>query len=485
MQTRLRIHQAYKDKAKARKEQDGAAAKKRRLKVVFLHPDLGIGGAERLVVDAAVSLQNQTLVPVEVTVVTNFHDPKRAFVETTDGTLKVLVRGRTNFPASIFGRAKALCADVRMMYAALSVCWTHYDTDAFVVDQVSAAMLVLSYFAPYTPRIFYCHFPDLMCDSNRKEDGTLVSAAPGHKTYRGMMDALEGAGMSMATCILCNSIFSRGVTVSTFPYVESLVDKRPLYPPVTPKADLPDLSKLDDRLRGMLERVQSHTTFVSINRYERKKNIGLAIEAFHKATQQEGVAWPKPPLLVVAGGYDNRLDENVSYGEELQKLARDTLQLSEDQVLFLRNISAATKEFLLTHMFALVYTPAMEHFGIAPVEAMLRARPVIAVNHGGPCESVMDVQKHPEEAAGILCAPTADAFAEAMLTLVKDEELAAKLSQQGERRATTVFSVAHCGDELAKRLELECNASMEKIIADLDAEAAQGGNTVPTEKKSH
>jgi hypothetical protein len=31
---------------------------KRPVRVAFLHPDLGIGGAERLIVDAAVGLQN-------------------------------------------------------------------------------------------------------------------------------------------------------------------------------------------------------------------------------------------------------------------------------------------------------------------------------------------------------------------------------------------------------------------------------------------
>lgn len=29
------------------------------LKIAFLHPDLGIGGAERLIVDAAVALQQK------------------------------------------------------------------------------------------------------------------------------------------------------------------------------------------------------------------------------------------------------------------------------------------------------------------------------------------------------------------------------------------------------------------------------------------
>ena len=51
----------------------------------------------------------------------------------------------------------------------------------------------------------------------------------------------------------------------------------------------------------------------SLNRYERKKNISLALEAFagymngdfKKA--QNGI----DPVLVIAGGYDPRLSENV------------------------------------------------------------------------------------------------------------------------------------------------------------------------------
>lgn len=49
------------------------------MKVVFLHPDLGIGGAERLVVDAAVALKNKGH---DVKVVTNHYDKSHCFKET-------------------------------------------------------------------------------------------------------------------------------------------------------------------------------------------------------------------------------------------------------------------------------------------------------------------------------------------------------------------------------------------------------------------
>lgn len=50
--------------------------------IVFLHPDLGIGGAERLVVDAAVGLQNRGH---KVVIFTSHCDPGHCFEEARDG----------------------------------------------------------------------------------------------------------------------------------------------------------------------------------------------------------------------------------------------------------------------------------------------------------------------------------------------------------------------------------------------------------------
>lgn len=69
------------------------------LRIAFIHPDLGIGafprcfglvtrlisspgGAERLVVDAALGLQN---LGHKVDIYTSHHDPKHCFEETKDG----------------------------------------------------------------------------------------------------------------------------------------------------------------------------------------------------------------------------------------------------------------------------------------------------------------------------------------------------------------------------------------------------------------
>jgi alpha-1,3/alpha-1,6-mannosyltransferase len=59
-----------------------AADKQGKKTIVFLHPDLGIGGAERLVVDAAVGLQKRGH---RVVIFTSHCDPAHCFDEARDG----------------------------------------------------------------------------------------------------------------------------------------------------------------------------------------------------------------------------------------------------------------------------------------------------------------------------------------------------------------------------------------------------------------
>lgn len=54
----------------------------KRKSIVFFHPDLGIGGAERLVIDAAVGLQN---LGHKVTIFTSHCDSTHCFDEARDG----------------------------------------------------------------------------------------------------------------------------------------------------------------------------------------------------------------------------------------------------------------------------------------------------------------------------------------------------------------------------------------------------------------
>lgn len=95
---------------------DGACASGP-LRIAFLHPDLGLGGAERLVVDAAVELASRGHT---VDMYTSHHDRSRCFEETTSGHFAVLVAGAW-FPRFILGRLGVPCAWARCLLAAIYV----------------------------------------------------------------------------------------------------------------------------------------------------------------------------------------------------------------------------------------------------------------------------------------------------------------------------------------------------------------------------
>ena len=128
------------------------------VRVVFVHPDLGIGGAERFVVDAAMALKSHG--SHEVQLITAHHDPAHCFHETRDGTLKVTAVGDW-LPRHMFGRFYAFWAYIRMIYISLYlVFFSGIQVDVFICDQVSACIPVLK--LTKAKVLFYCHFPDLL-----------------------------------------------------------------------------------------------------------------------------------------------------------------------------------------------------------------------------------------------------------------------------------------------------------------------------------
>ncbi|KAI8630943.1 glycosyltransferase family 4 protein [Xylariaceae sp. FL1651] len=353
--------------------------------IVFLHPDLGIGGAERLVVDAAVGLQNRGH---KVVIFTSHCDPSHCFDEARDGTLVVRVCGNTIVPPSILGRFSILCAILRQLHLILQIYLTselkELRPDAYFVDQLSAGLPLLQFLHPQGRIFFYCHFPDLLLAQGRQKWWK--------RAYRVPFDMWEQWSMSFADAIAVNSNFTKSVVSKTWPALARQKELKIVYPCVDtkPKKTSPDKSPLWNGMKFVL----------SINRFERKKDIALAIKAFAGLSKESRAG----VRLAVAGGYDPRVPENVSYHKELVELAESlglrnmtvkTPQTAQAvpqdvELLFLLNVTNLLKEMLLSSARLLVYTPANEHFGIVPLEAMLTGVPVLAANTGGPTETVVE-----------------------------------------------------------------------------------------------
>ena len=390
-----------------------SAITSRHLHVAFLHPDLGIGGAERLVVDAAVALQRRGHA---VSITTAHHDTSRCFTETRDGTLRVRIAG-SGVPRHFLGRLHIVCATVRSVLGAVSLLISEPKCDVIFVDAVPASVPLLR--ACGVPVLFYCHFPDKLL---APVTGNTVRRLARH-VYRLPFNILEELCTGMATRVLVNSAYTASVYADNFHILRAarLLKVISALPSVLhPSIDLERNQALpwaSGSQSGCSSPQRAHQiTLVSINRFERKKALELAIHALHELREHASSDVQdaaRHVCLVLAGGWDARLRENVEYHQELEALV--CRYAMEGVVQFRRNVTDEERCLLLETCAAVVYTPSFEHFGIVPIEAMAAARPVIAVALGGPCESVAHGQ------TGWLCEPTPAAFAAAFEELLRLE----------------------------------------------------------------
>lgn len=399
------------------------------MRIAFVHPDLGLGGAERLIIDAALSLQS---LGHDCRIFTPFQHPSRTFDEVAPPNPVVPVTVvNTHIPRTCFTRLHALLAMLRCSIVALHVCLFHRPHVA-IVDLVSAPLFIFAAFR--IPTLFYCHFPDRLLAASlllrRNEQQPLAK-----RLYRWCVDAQETLALRLASTVCCNSLFTAAAFKDVFPRLPS---PRVVYPCVPST-----MTKIDGSTGAPLPLPY----ILSLNRYEEKKNITLAVEAFARLVSPEATAGScedsviSSLQLIIAGGYDSRLPENVSYFECLRKLI-DQYGLS-NRVHLQRNVSDDERSRLICHARALVYTPRDEHFGIVPLEAMSAGIPVIAVNSGGPCESVL------HGSTGLLCDDTPDDFARAICFIVTDSDRLHQMGARGKHRVDQLFS----RDKLAVQLQ--------------------------------
>ena len=168
------------------------------VRVVFIHPDLGIGGAERAVVDAALALKSRGH---SVVMLTSHFDPYHCFEETRDGSLQVIAAGDW-LPRSIFGYFYLVCAIIRIIYVTFYLMFfSGIKYDVIYLDQISACTPILK-LRKSTKVLFYCHFPDLLLSKRT----SLLK-----RFYRRPLDWLEETTTGQADVVLVNSHFTGNI----------------------------------------------------------------------------------------------------------------------------------------------------------------------------------------------------------------------------------------------------------------------------------
>jgi len=153
--------------------------------------------------------------------------------------------------------------------------------------------------------------------------------------------------------------------------------------------------------------------FVVVGRIKWWKNIELAIEAFREFKRR----YPEFAefKLFITG--------QVELGSEEYFLMLSTIAGDADDVIFQRDPTESELMEAYRSSYCLLFPSLNEDWGMTPLEAMGAGKPVIAVNQGGPKESIVDGE------TGYLVAPEPSAFAEAMARLAGDPELTQRLGE--------------------------------------------------------
>ena len=179
--------------------------------------------------------------------------------------------------------------------------------------------------------------------------------------------------------------------------------------------------------------------FLHVGRIKWTKNIELAVRAFleFKNTYARASEWK----LVIAGDVDRH---GHAYLDELRALSR-----SEPTIEFRMAPSAVELDDLYNRCSALLFPAASEPWGIVPLEAMAYGKPVLAVNRGGPTESVVDGE------TGFLLDPTPPVFAGKMAYLADHPEQVREMGRKAVERAS-LYPWDHFVDRLDDYVEQHC-----------------------------
>ena len=163
-----------------------------------------------------------------------------------------------------------------------------------------------------------------------------------------------------------------------------------------------------------------------VGRMTEKKGVHHLLRAFSMASEQA------PDLALVYCG-------RGAMDQTLRTMAKESGL--DGRVFFAGPVRHGELPPYYTMCDALAVPSTYENLGLAPLEAMSCARPVVASDTGGLPEIVENMK------TGLLVPPgDSGALAQGILALIKDSDLARELGNEGRRRVLEKYTLARCAD---------------------------------------
>jgi glycosyltransferase involved in cell wall biosynthesis len=186
----------------------------------------------------------------------------------------------------------------------------------------------------------------------------------------------------------------------------------------------------------------------------------LPTKGFDWAIRAVGtIAKSARPSLVIVG--------NRAQPEE-ETYLRETAAAQDVTLVIHERASDVELKRLFRTASAFVFTPHLEPFGLAPVEAMASGTPVVAVNEAGPAETVVDGE------TGFLCQREPEELGEALRRLLKDDALRQRLGHNARDHVVANFTWDRSVEELASHLDAAAQAGSASTQSNLQTVAAAG-----------
>jgi glycosyltransferase involved in cell wall biosynthesis len=185
-----------------------------------------------------------------------------------------------------------------------------------------------------------------------------------------------------------------------------------------------------DRFRPLGDAARRHEV-LSVGALQPSKGFDFLIHALAHLAAGE-----RPLLRIVANA------ELPGERSHLERLAREhevplALEVGIDDAELARRYAEAA---------ALVYAPHQEPFGLAALEAMACATPVVAVGEGGVVESVRD------QVTGVIVPREPRRFADAVRSLLDDTRLRRRLGDAAREEMCARWTWAHVVDRMESEL---------------------------------